>query len=67
MEQTTNGHRKLQNTTSLSVPAIDDEMIDITPRDTMDSANFERQSNSPIHHSNSFVRERELNDAEGMF
>lgn len=45
-------------------------MIDITPRtqnysSTMGSANYERQNNSPPHHSTSYARDRELNDAEG--
>lgn len=46
-------------------------MIDITPRNqnyssTMGSTNYERQSNSPPpHHSTSYARDRELNDAEG--
>lgn len=70
--QTSNGHRKFQNTTSLSIPSVDDEMIDITPRNqnytsTMESTNFERQDNSPPHHSSSYQRDRELNDAEGKF
>lgn len=69
-QQTSNGQRKLQNTTSLSIPSVDDDMIDITPRNqnyssTMGTANYERQSNSPPHHSTSYARDRELNDAEG--
>lgn len=47
-------------------------MIDITPRNqnytsTMASTNFERQENSPPHHSSSYQRDRELNDAEGKY
>ncbi|XP_031639514.1 H(+)/Cl(-) exchange transporter 5 isoform X2 [Contarinia nasturtii] len=64
-----NGNRKLQNTTSLSIPSVDDDMIDITPRNQNYSSamgtNYERQDNSPIHHSSSYTRDRELNDAEG--
>lgn len=46
-------------------------MIDITPRNqnystTMGSTNYERQGDSPAHHSSSaYARDRELNDAEG--
>lgn len=45
-------------------------MIDITPRNqnysaTMGSTNYDRQNNSPPHHSTSYARDRELNDAEG--
>lgn len=67
-----NGHRKLHNTTSLSIPSVDDEMIDITPRNqnysssAMGSTNYERHNDSPPHHVSAFVRDRELNDAEGM-
>lgn len=63
----------MQNTTSLSIPSVDDEMIDITPRNqnysssAMGSTNYERHNDSPPHHSSSFARDRELNDAEGMF
>lgn len=47
-------------------------MIDITPRNqnyssTMGSTNYNRQNNSPIQHSSSFARDRELNDAEGKY
>lgn len=68
--QTANGQRKLQSTTSLSIPSADDDMIDITPRNqnysaTMASTNFERQGNLPPLHSSSYTRDRELNDAEG--
>lgn len=47
-------------------------MIDITPRNqnyasTMGSTNYNRQNNSPIHHSSSYARDRELNDAEGKY
>lgn len=44
-------------------------MIDITPRNQNYSSamgtNYERQENSPPHHSSSYTRDRELNDAEG--
>lgn len=69
--QTSNGHRKFHNTTtSLSVPSTEDEMIDITPRETnytstmAGSDNYGRQSGSPSH-SNAFTRDRDLNDVEG--
>lgn len=47
-------------------------MIDITPRNqnyptSMAATNYDRQTNSPIHHSSSFTRDRELNDAEGKY
>lgn len=68
--QASNGHRKFQNTTtSLSIPSTEDEMIDITPREsnyTSTMAGGEgRQPGSPSHGSSAYARDRELNDAEG--
>lgn len=68
--QASNGHRKFHNTTtSLSIPSTEDEMIDITPREsnyTSTMAGGEgRQPGSPSHASSAYARDRELNDAEG--
>lgn len=70
--QASNGHRKFHNTTtSLSIPSTEDEMIDITPRETNYSStmagneNYGRQPGSPTHGSSAYARDRELNDAEG--
>lgn len=68
--QALNGHRKFHNTTtSLSIPSTEDEMIDITPRESNYTSTMGggegRQPGSPSHASSAYARDRELNDAEG--
>lgn len=64
--QTSNGYRK---PTTLGINPTDDEMIDITPRDssympTMSATGNHDGTGNPSH--NSFTRDRELNEAEGV-